>query len=83
MPVEFRKMKYTSQRDRRSCKSFSSSKEDKKSTKKTVFYIRFYIQAVDFETTNKFIINYIKKTYAYGNNISELLRSLTIANTKK
>ena len=76
-------MKNTSRRGRRSYKSFSLSHEDKKSIEDYVFHIGLYKQAADFEVTNKFVISYVKKTCTHGNDISESLRSLTIADTEK
>ena len=32
-------------------------------------------QASDYENTTKFLINYIKGEFAYGNNITELIRN--------
>ena len=40
------------------------------------FYVGSSTQASDFETTSAFILNYIKKTYHRGNDISESLREL-------
>ena len=44
---------------------------------KTIFfYIGFHKQAADFETTNEYIVNHIKKTYSYRNDISESFKTL-------
>ena len=56
-------------------------KEDKKLSKDYIFYIGSYKQVADFETTNEYIVNHIKKAYLYGDNISKLLRTLKKINT--
>ena len=76
-------MKHTNRSRRRSYKSFDLSREDKKLIENYIFRVGSYEQAVDFEIINKFAINHIKKTCEYGNDISKLLRLLTITNTKK
>ena len=76
-------MKYTSRKDRRSYKSISPSKEDKKSIENYVFHIGSCKQVADFKIINEFFIICIKKTCIYENNISESLRSLTITDTEK
>ena len=47
------------------------------------FYIGTSKQASDFEATSEFIINYIKRTFQHGNDISESLRTLTLQDTEK
>ena len=76
-------MRNTNRRGRGSYKSLDQSKEDKKSSEDYIFHVESHKQAADFETINEFVINYIKKTYTYENDISKLLISLTITNTKK
>ena len=76
-------MKYTSRGGRRSYKSFSLYKEDKKSIEDYIFHIESHKQIADFKIINKFIINCIKKTCTYRNNIFESLRSLIITDTEK
>ena len=83
IPVEFRKMNCTNRRGRRSYKSFGLSKEDKKSIEDYVFYIGSQKQVADFETTNTFVINYIKKACICENDISKSLRLLIISDTEK
>ena len=61
-----------------------TSNKNTKSKKKIedyCFYVGSSKQASDFETTNEFILNYIKKTYSRGNDISEALRKLEEPNT--
>jgi hypothetical protein len=41
------------------------------------YYLGSATQAADYETTTEFIINYIKKTFDYGNDIGTALRDLT------
>ena len=62
-------------------KSKSTSKDkvvEKK--KKTITDYTYYMgsakQASDFETTTQFVINHIKKTYEYGNDIGTALKLL-------
>ena len=47
----------------------------KKSIEDSIFYIGNNKQATDFDTNFEFIVNYIKKTYVYGNDIAETLRT--------
>ena len=60
--------------------STKSSSMPKKETKKSVNDYNYYLgsakQASNYETTTKFLINYIVKTFEYGNNISQALREL-------
>ena len=62
---------------------YSQQKSEKK--KKTIedycFYVGSSKQASDFETTSEFILNYVKKTYHRGNDISESLRELKKTDT--
>jgi hypothetical protein len=62
----------------------TSTKEAKK--KKTIedyfFYVGSSKQASDFETTSKFLINYVKKTFDRGNDVVEALRRLTPEDTE-
>ena len=48
----------------------------KKNVEDYVYYVGSNKQASDFETTNEFMINYIKRTYTRGNDIAEALRNL-------
>ena len=48
----------------------------KKTIEDYYFYVGLSKQASDFETTNDFLLNHIKKTYTRGNDISEALRTL-------
>jgi hypothetical protein len=54
-------------------------------TKKTVedyfFYVGSSKQASDYEITNKFVVNHIKKTFDRGNDVAEALRRLVKADT--
>jgi hypothetical protein len=38
-------------------------------------------QASDFETTSKFLVNYVKKIFDRGNDVAEALRILEPTNT--
>ena len=62
---------------------YSQQKSEKK--KKTIEDYYFYVgsskQASDFETTSEFILNYVKKTYHRGSDISESLRELKKTDT--
>ena len=69
-------MRNTNRRGRGSYKSFDQSKEDKKSSEDYIFHVGSHKQVADFETTNEYVINHIKKTYSYGNDISKSLRIL-------
>ena len=59
-------------------------KKDNKKTydkkKKTLEDYYFYVgsdkQASNFESTYKFMVNYIKRTYTRGNDVAESLRKL-------
>jgi hypothetical protein len=57
-----------------------SSIPPKAHTKKTIDDYSFYIgsskQASDYEVTAEFVINHIKKTFDYGKDIAEALRTL-------
>ncbi len=54
-------------------------------TKKTVedyfFYVGSSKQASDYEITNEFVVNHIKKTFDRGNDVSEALRTLVRPDT--
>ena len=63
-----------SQRQKNNNKNKNLSKK-KKSLEDYVFYIGTNKQASDFELTRKYILNHIKKTYAYGHDVSESLRT--------
>ena len=54
-----------------------------KTTDDYIFYIGTIKQASDYELSVEFIINYIKRTFTRGNDISESLRTLTEFNTKQ
>ena len=55
--------------------------------KKTIDDYMFYVgttkQASDYELSAEFIINYIKRTFMQGNDISESLRTLTDFNKRQ
>ena len=53
----------------------------KKGIEDYVFYIGSNKQASDFETTREYILNHIKRTYEYGRDISETLRTQAKINT--
>ena len=64
----------------------SSSKKISSPKKKNLEDYAFYIgtkQASDFEVTLEYVLNHIKKTYEYGNDISESLRKLAKADIGK
>ena len=48
----------------------------KKAIEDYYFYVGSSKQVLDFETTYEFLLNHIEKTYTYGNDISEALRTL-------
>jgi hypothetical protein len=54
-------------------------------TKKTVedyfFYVGSSKQASDYEITNEFVVNHIKKTFHCDNDVAEALRRLVKADT--
>jgi hypothetical protein len=60
--------------------SAKSSGMPKKEIKKSVNDYNYYLgsakQASDYETTTEFLINYIIKTFDYGNDIGQALREL-------
>ena len=60
--------------------STKSSGMPKKETKKSVNDYNYYLgsakQASDYETTTEYLINYIVKTFEYGNDIGQALREL-------
>jgi hypothetical protein len=60
--------------------STKSSGMPKKEIKKSVNDYNYYLgsakQASDYETTTKFLINYIIKTFEYRNDIGQALREL-------
>ena len=53
----------------------------KKGIEDYYFYVGSTKQASDFESTYEFLLNYIKKTYTRGNDISEALRKLEVPDT--
>ena len=58
-----------------------NNRNDNPKKKKTLEDYYFYVgsneQAYEFETTYKYLVNYIKKTYNRGNDIAEALRFMT------
>jgi hypothetical protein len=60
--------------------SLKSSSVPKKEVKESVndynYYLRSAKQASNYETTTKFLINYIVETFEYGNDIGQALREL-------
>jgi hypothetical protein len=60
--------------------SMKSSGVPEKETKKSVndynYYLRSVKQASNHEMTTKYLINYIVKTFKYGNNIGQALREI-------
>ena len=62
--------------------SSKSSEKKKKSTEDCVFCIGNK-QASHCEVTQEFILNHIKKTREYGNDISKSLRTLSKTDTEK
>ena len=68
-------------RSNRNGKSAGSGKKDYSSKKKKTledyyFYVGSSKQASDYEVTEEFVINHIKKTFDRGLDISEALRNL-------
>jgi hypothetical protein len=55
-------------------------KEIKKSVNDYNYYLGSAKQASDYETTTKFLINYIVKTFDYGNDIGQALRDFEYPN---
>jgi hypothetical protein len=59
------------------------SSTPKKPTKKTVedyfFYVGSNKQASDYNITAEFVVNHVKKTFDYGNDVAEAMRTLKIA----
>jgi hypothetical protein len=51
--------------------------DDRKSLNDYNYYIGSATQASDYETTTEYVINYIKKTFDYGNDIGTELKELT------
>jgi hypothetical protein len=51
-------------------------KETKKSVNDYNYYLRSVKQASNHEMTTKYLINYIVKTFKYGNNIGQALREI-------
>ena len=76
-------MRNTNRRERRSHESFDLSRDNKNLIEDYVFCIGSCKQVADFETTNKFVINCIKKICTCKNSISKSLRLLTMTKTKK
>jgi hypothetical protein len=66
-------------------KGRGTSTVSKPVTKKTVedyfFYVGSSKQASDYEITNEFVVNHIKKTFDRGNDVAEALRTLVKADT--
>jgi hypothetical protein len=54
----------------------SGMPKKKKSVNDYNYYLGSAKQASDYETTTKFLINYIVKTFEYGNDIGQALREL-------
>jgi hypothetical protein len=58
-------------------KSNGTSKlETKKGLTDYNYYLGSARQVLDYKTTTKFLINYIKKTFDYGSNIGQALKEL-------
>ena len=53
----------------------------KKTLEDHYFYVGSSKQASDFETTNNFLVNYVKRTYVRGNDIAEALRNMELPDT--
>ena len=57
----------------------NNSKKQYKPSKKTladqIYYLGSAKQAADFETTTEFLINHIKKTFNFGNDIGTALEN--------
>jgi hypothetical protein len=71
---------------RGACKSSTKSsgmlkKEIMKSVNDYNYYLGSAKQASDYETTTKFLINYIKKTFNYGSDIGQALKELKEVDT--
>ena len=54
-----------------------TNKSLKKSLSDYVYYLGSAKQAADYETTTEFLINHIKKTFNFGNDIGTALEELT------
>jgi hypothetical protein len=52
------------------------SKPSKKTLSNYVYYLGSAKQAADYETTTKYLINHIKKTFPFGNDIATALEDL-------
>jgi hypothetical protein len=63
-------------RGNESRRDLSKNEKKKKNVEDYVYYVGSNKQASDFETTNEFMINYIKRTYTRGNDIAEALINL-------
>ena len=63
--------------------STKRSDEKKKELKDYIYYTGSARQASDYENTTKFIINYIKGEFNYGNDIAESLRNLQYTDTEE
>ena len=61
--------------------SYSKPSYTKKTVEEYFFYVGSSKQASDYEITAEFVVNHVKKTFDRGNDISEALRTLVIANT--
>ena len=61
------------------------STPSKPTSKKTIEDFSFYVgsskQASDYEITEEFVVNHIKKTFDRGNDIAETLRTLVKVDT--
>ena len=58
-------------------------KSSKKSLSDYIYYLGSAKQAADYETTTDYIINHIKKTFTFGNDIAVSLKELKIYDTEK
>ena len=68
--------------DRKSPKENQVSRpRRKKSPSDFTYYLGSAQQASDYEIATEFFINFIKKTYDYGNDIGQALDTLTEPNT--
>jgi Reverse transcriptase (RNA-dependent DNA polymerase) len=56
--------------------SSSAYKPTKKTLTDSIYYLGSAKQAADYETTTDFLVNYIKKTFDFGNDIGSVLETL-------
>ena len=54
----------------------TANKAATKSLKDYVYYIGSATQAADYETTTEYLINYIRKTFPFGDDVSTALETL-------